>query len=174
MSLGHERIAYVETELRCKPHFSEADRRAGYERALTMAGKAPFVHRLPVDWRTPGEASVDQRVDAAWKLLAGPDRPTAVIAYEMTEAMAVVRAAHLLGLRIPMDLSLVHFHHCIDDRCFIPIHTISNRMREVGEGAVAMLLEKMKAPDQDLPARTVSETLLEGATCMAPCHPSDG
>jgi DNA-binding LacI/PurR family transcriptional regulator len=90
----------------------------------------------------------------------------------MTESMAVVRAAHLLGLRIPVDLSLVHFHHCIDDRCFIPIHTINNKMREVGEGAVEMILEKIEAPDQDLPARIVSETLVEGATCMAPCHPS--
>lgn len=168
LGMGHERIAYVESESRYIPHYSERDRRAGCEGAMQSAGKAPRVHRLPVDWRTPGEPGEDQRVKSAMGLLAGPDRPTAVVAYEVTEAMAVVRAAHLLGLRIPADLSLVHFHSSIEDNCFIPIHTVSNMMREVGEGAVEMLLEKMEEPEHALPARVVPEALLEGATCAPP------
>jgi DNA-binding LacI/PurR family transcriptional regulator len=168
LRLGHERIAYVETEMRCNPHFSERDRRSGYERTMASAGKASLVHQLPVDWHTPGEPSVDQRVEAAMRLLAGPDRPTAVVAYELAESMAIVRAAHLLGVRIPEDLSLVHFHNRIDDRWFIPLHTVSNMMKEVGAGAVGMLLEKIENPEQALPARVVPEVLLEGATCMPP------
>jgi DNA-binding LacI/PurR family transcriptional regulator len=82
--------------------------------------------------------------------------------------MAVVRAALLLGLRIPEELSLVHFHHALDDRCFLPIHTVCNMMQQVGEGAVTMLLEKIENPRQALPSRAVPEVLLEGATCMPP------
>jgi LacI family transcriptional regulator, galactose operon repressor len=168
LRLGPERIAYVETGLRCKPHYSEHDRRSGYERAMASAGKAPWMHQLPVDWRENRNPGVDRRVEAAMRLLKGPDQPTAVVAYELSESMAVVRAALLLGLRIPEELSLVHFHNRIDDRCFLPIHTVSNGMREVGEGAVGMLLEKIENPEQALPAKAVPEVLLEGATCLPP------
>jgi LacI family transcriptional regulator len=168
LRLGHERIAYVETELRCKPHYSERDRRTGYEQAMTSAGLTPQVHQIPVGWRIPEDPGADRRVDAAIGMLAGPERPTAVIAYEQAEAMAVVHAAHQLQLRIPNDLSLIRFHNCIDDRSFIPIHTVSNSMRGVGEGAVKLLLEKIANPDQPLPAQIVPEALIEGATCMGP------
>lgn len=170
LRLGHERIAYVGTEERCLPHYSERDRRSGYERAMVSAGRAPWVHRIPVDWRSPGEPHADRRVEAAVRLLKRRDRPTAVVAYELTESMAVVRAALLLGLRIPEELSLIHFHSHVDDRCFLPVHTVSNMMQQVGEGAVTMLLEKIENPDQTLPSRAVPEVLLEGATCMPPLH----
>ncbi|HEY3284200.1 MAG TPA: LacI family DNA-binding transcriptional regulator [Armatimonadota bacterium] len=168
LRLGHERIAYVETEPRYSPHYSEGDRRLGYEQAMISAGRAPRVHRLPADWRGPGSGTVDQRVEAVLELLTGLDRPTAVIAYELTESMAVVRAAHLLRLGVPRDLSLIHFHNRLDDRWFIPIHTVSNRMREVGEGAVDMLQRKIESPSEPVPTRVVPEVLLEGATCAAP------
>lgn len=168
LRLGHERIAYVESVARCNPHYSEQCRRSGYERAMEAAGRVPRIHQIPNDWNTPGRPGNDQRVDAAMALLRGTDRPTAVIAYEQAEAMAVVRAAHLLGLHIPEDLSLVQFHNNIDDRCFIPVHTVCNMMKEVGEGAVDMLVEKMENPERALPARVVTEVLLEGATCVPP------
>jgi len=171
LCLGHERIAYVETEERLLPHYSERDRRSGYERAMAAAGRPPWVHQIPVDWRSTGEPATDQRVQAAVRLLSRPDRPTAVVAYELIESMAVVRAALLLGLRIPEELSLIHFHSHVDDRCFLPVHTVSNMMQQVGEGAVTMLLEKIENPDQPLPSRAVPEELLEGVTCMPPRHP---
>lgn len=170
LRLGHERIAYVETEERSIPHYSERDRRRGYERGMALAGKPGWVHQIPVAWRSAGEAHVDRRVEAVVRLLQQPDRPTAVVAYELIESMAVVRAALHLGLRIPEDLSLVHFHHRLTDRCFLPIHTIGNMMQQVGEGAVTMLLEKIEKPEQPLPAQAIPEVLLEGATCLPPRH----
>jgi DNA-binding LacI/PurR family transcriptional regulator len=171
LRLGHERIAYVETEPRPHPHYSERDRRTGYERAMASAGRKARVHSLPIDWRAQETMQRDQRIEAARELLARKDRPTAVLAYELAEAMAVVHAAHLLGLRIPPDLSLVVFHHRLDDRCFLPMHTVSNVMKEVGEAAVEMLLEKIKDPERDLPAKGVPEALLEGASCAFPPSP---
>jgi LacI family transcriptional regulator len=46
MGLGHERIAYVETEPRRLPHYSEHDRRAGYEQAMAAVGRSPQRHLL--------------------------------------------------------------------------------------------------------------------------------
>jgi len=166
LRIGHERIAYVETEPRRRPHYSEYDRRAGYAQAMKAAGRAPLLHLLPIEWQMQGDSGADGRVQAALRLLKEPERPTAVVAYELTEAMAVVRAAIELGLRIPEDLSLVQFHNRIDQRCFLPIHTVSNMMREVGEGAVDMLVEKIANPDVPAPAKAIPEVLLEGATCM--------
>ena len=81
--------------------------------------------------------------------------------------MAVAsHAAHLLGLRIPQDLSLIQFHHALDDRYFLPIQTVSNAMREVGTAAVEMLLEKMENPQTALTTRVVPAQMLDGATCM--------
>ncbi len=52
LRLNHERIAYVESEQRCIPHYSELDRRAGYLQAMASAGRTPWVHPIPVDWRS--------------------------------------------------------------------------------------------------------------------------
>jgi LacI family transcriptional regulator len=168
LRLGHERIAYVDTEVSEDPHFSKRDRRLGYEGVMASAGKRPRVHQIPQSWRAPGQPTTDGRVQAAQALLTGPDRPTAVVAYEIAEAMAVVHAAHLLRLHIPADLSIVVFHHWIDDRFFLPFHTVYNAMREVGTGGVGMLLEKIESPETPLPARVISVRLMDGATCLPP------
>jgi LacI family transcriptional regulator len=133
---------------------------------MRAEGKTPRVFLIPLDWQMPGQPGIDQRVDSARLLLSHENRPTAVVAYEQAEAMAVVQAAHLLGLQIPRDLSLVQFHHGIDFRFFIPIQTVSNVMQEVGKQAVEMLLEKISNPQSSLPAQAVPMEMLEGVTCQ--------
>lgn len=168
LRLGHERIAFVDTDEPENRHYSKEDRRAGYEAAMRSAGKAPRTYRLPKDWEAGDRPGGDQRVESARQLLSGDDRPTAVVAYELAEAMAIVRAAYMLRLNIPNDLSLIQFHHWIDDRFFIPIQTVSNAMEEVGKRAVSMLLEKIENPDVPLPESVVPVSMLDGATCKPP------
>jgi LacI family transcriptional regulator len=165
LQLGHERIAYVDTEDPGNGHYSKQDRRLGYELAMAAAGKPPQVHLLPKDWRTPGRHE-DQRIESARRLLIQDDGPTAVLAYELAEAMAVVHAAHLLGIRIPQELSLVQFHHWLDDRFFMPIQTVNNAMTEVGAEAVEMLQAKIANPSAALPAKVAPVRMMEGATCL--------
>jgi DNA-binding LacI/PurR family transcriptional regulator len=166
MRLGHERIAYLDTEEPENKHYSKLDRCEGYEQGMRAAGKTPQVFLLPKEWQRPGQPGLDRRVETAQLLLAQENRPTAIVAYELAEAMAVVHAAHLLRLRIPQDLSLIQFHHWIDDRFFLPIQTVSNVMAEVGREAVEMLLEKTEHPQSTLPAKVVPVEMMEGATCM--------
>jgi LacI family transcriptional regulator len=170
LRLGHERIAYVDSEEPDIQHYSKEDRRAGYEQAMMSAGKPPQVHFLPKNWRPANPLSLDPRVESALPLLTGDDKPTAVLAYELGEAMAIVHAAHLLGLRIPADLSIILFHPRRDDRYFLPFHTVSNVMTEVGEEAVRMLLEKIEDPEAARAARVIPAVLIEGATCLPPRH----
>jgi LacI family transcriptional regulator len=168
LGLGHERVAYVDTDEPRNKHFSKLDRRTGYDQVMAAAGKASWVHLLPLEWQTPGQDGVDARVEAARALLSRSDRPTAVLAYEVTEAMAIVRAALQLGLRIPQDLSVIQFHNRLDDRYFLPFQTVSNMMEEVGTEAVSLLLQKIEGPETPLPARVVPVKMLDGATCMPP------
>ena len=158
LGLGHTRVAFVDTDEPDNRHYSKSDRRAGYEQAMAAAGRAPRVHLVPPV----------HRIESALGLLAGADSPTAIVAYELAEAMAIVHAAHRLGRRIPSDLSVVLFHNRIDDRYFLPFHTISNQMERVGRGAVEMLIDKLECPETALPTRAVPPALLDGATCQPP------
>ena len=168
LGLGHTHIAYAGAAVNLQEHYSEFDRRAGYEDAMRAAGRAPLTWRLPADPAGPVFPFPDPRVEAAAALLARPGRPTAVVAYELAEAMAFVNAAARLGLRIPEDLSLVMFHWGIDHRLCLPITTVTNAMRRVGREAVAMLVEKIDGDGAPLPSRAVPVDLLEGATCRPP------
>ncbi len=168
LSLGHERIAYVDTDEPENKHYSKEDRRIGYEQAMVSAGKIPQVYLIPLAWQVAGQPSLDQRVQATRHLLERDERPTAIVAYELAESMAIVRAAYTLGLRIPEDLSIIQFHHWIDDRVFMPMQTVTNAMEEVGQKAVDMLLEKIQNPEVPLPARVVPVSMMNGGTCMPP------
>lgn len=166
LNLGHERIAFVDSDEPYNTHYSKADRRLGYERAMAAAGRPAQLCWIPKVWHH-GDGE-DERILAAWATLAAPSRPTAIVAYELAEAMAFVHAAHQLGINIPADLSIALFHNRLDDRCFLPMHTVCNEMERVGRGAVEMLLEKIERPDVPLPTRAVPPVLLEGKTCQPP------
>ena len=168
ITLGHKKIVYARAAVNLKEHYSEEDRRLGYETAMRSAGLPAAVWHLPADPIGLSSLYPDPRVEAAAALLALPGRPTAIVAYELAEAMAFIHAAARLGLRIPEDLSLVMFHSGIDVRLCVPFTTITNAMRHVGREAVQMLLEKIDTGGQPLPSRAVPVELLEGATSRAP------
>ena len=48
-------------------------------------------------------------VEAAGKLLSGPQRPSAIIASNDQMALATLEVARLMGLTVPQDLSLISF-----------------------------------------------------------------
>lgn len=169
LALGHRRILYVGAAVNEPEHYSEIDRRLGYEQEMQEAGVEPWLLRLPADPTTEQQALNDPRVAVAREFLANASpRPTAIIAYEFAEAMAVLHAAHQLGLRISQDLSLLMFHSHRDHRICIPVTTISNSVRHVGQEAVRMLIEKIENPGLVLPSRAVPMELLTGGTCSRP------
>jgi LacI family transcriptional regulator len=107
IGLGHRRIAYVDyshpmhmIQGQSPEHYSVTERVGGYLDAMQAAGLAPRIV-------AGGEGLA--RTPASRQVLGRPDRPTAVVSYGETSTLPVMFAAGELGLRIPTDLSIVHF-----------------------------------------------------------------
>jgi DNA-binding LacI/PurR family transcriptional regulator len=169
LALGHTRIVYVGGETPGREHYSQADRRDGYERAMRAAGLVPEVLHLPPDPMTTSQALVDRRLAALSAYLdAAAPRPTAIVAYELAEALAVIHAAHQRGWRLPDNLSLVMFHADIEPRLCLPVTVVSNAIAQVGQEAVRLIVEKIEAPERRIPARVLAPELIPGGTCAPP------
>lgn len=165
LALGHRRIAYV--NFRQAGHYSEADRRSGYVDAMSESGCPPQVHEVQA-WHGTGSAKVDDRLNAAHALLAGEQRPTAVVCYETSVAGPIVHAASLMGLQVPRDLSIIKFGRSMQNDTGMPISTLSTSLENVGCEAVRLLERKIDTPQINLPPRAVQLPLIGDATLAPP------
>ncbi|RKN45025.1 LacI family transcriptional regulator [Streptomyces hoynatensis] len=132
-ALGHRRIAMIggpEDVLCC------CARLDGHRSALRQAG-------LPAD---PGlvvhaDLTREDGCAAARRLLARPDRPTAIFAANDLQALGVYQAAREAGLSIPGDLSVVGF----DDLPVVawvdpPLTTVHQPLTEMAVAATELAL----------------------------------
>lgn len=159
-ALGHRRIAIL--SITDGDHSDQVARRrlAGYLEALTRAGiDESTIITVPAGWsRATGH-------DALAPLLAGPARPTAVLAMSDELALGAFDAAHEAGLEIPHDLSVVGF----DDAPTAavarpPLTTVHQDHREKGRTAARLLLGELGAfQSVVLPTRLV----IRGSTAAA-------
>jgi LacI family transcriptional regulator, repressor for deo operon, udp, cdd, tsx, nupC, and nupG len=103
VGLGHTRIAMVRsTDPATETSFADADRTAGYHRALAEAGLEPRPdHLITVPHTLAGG------VEAAERLLSLREQPTAVFAYSDELALAIVQTLRRARLRVPEDMSVV-------------------------------------------------------------------
>ena len=169
MSLGHTRILYVGPTIGTDYHYSQIDRQRGYSDAMKEAGLPTQEFTLPPNPETEEQIRNDSRVRILRSYLEPRlQRPTAIVAYEMAESMAILHAANQLQLQMPQDISLVMFHHQMDQRFCIPVTTLCNGMQQVGREAVNLLLDKISAPGASFPSRVVPIELLQGVTCGPP------
>lgn len=108
------------------------DRLRGVEEAVGQ--------RVPA-WET-ASGLVEEGERAGRELLAGPDRPTAVIAQSDLLAIGVIHAARALDLRVPEDLSVVGFDG-IDAPWLAPLRltTVEQPMTEKGRAAGRMVVD---------------------------------
>ena len=154
VGLGHTRIAFV-----------------GAARSRTAAMRiVGFRHALQARRLQPAavvecEASLTAGRQAAEALLSTADRPSGVVAYDDVVAIAVMRAAHALGLSVPGDLSVVGFDD-IDIAAFVepPLTTIRQPKREMGETAVTLLLEGLRGTPGSSKRKLHGELVVRGST----------
>jgi len=102
IQLGHKRIGHISGH---EDHIVTALRRLGFLDAISAAG-------LPTDEAElilPGRFRFKQALDAARAMLMQPEPPTAIFAANDQMAVAVIMAAHRLGLSVPEDLSVIGF-----------------------------------------------------------------
>jgi LacI family repressor for deo operon, udp, cdd, tsx, nupC, and nupG len=116
-----------------------------------------------------GDFTIESGTAIADALLSLPDRPTAVFCFSDEMAIGVIAVARRRGLGVPADLSVVGF----DDIRFArhidpPLTTISQPMREIGEGTVRLLLEILRGDEIKPVSVTLPHTLTRRGSTAPP------
>lgn len=151
LSLGHSRVACIHGGDRLTP---SSQRLAGFMQVLKDNGvemKPEYI--IPGDFHfQSGITCMDQLLDR----LADVPReewPTAVFICNDMMALGAIRAARKRHLDIPRDLSIVGFDNIrLTEVIYPALTTVAQPIQELAEGAINMLLKRMKARTEDSPA----------------------
>ncbi|QWF21541.1 LacI family transcriptional regulator [Nocardioides sp. LMS-CY] len=142
VDLGHERIAYIGGATSGVLDFTAPSARlAGYRRTLDRAGL-----EQPPGLEEDGEFTAAGGQAAALRLLARPDRPTAIFAASDEMAIGALRAAREIGLRVPEDVSVVG----VDDHemaRYFDLTTVAQPVHEQGRVAATQVLAALTDDD---------------------------
>jgi LacI family transcriptional regulator len=138
---GHRRVGFI-TNIEDVP--ATRGRLRGYQDALRDAG---------IDYRDSLVASDASETPGGYRtalqLLARPDRPTAVFAYNDRMAMGLYRAARELDLEIPRDLSVISIDNqeIIADGLYPGLTSMALPHYEMGAWAVQHLIGLLRTSE---------------------------
>ena len=133
LDLGHRRFGIV---LGDAGHAATASRLAGYAEALDAAGVPPDAKMIE-----QGDFTFASGEIAARRLLARPDRPSAILAQNDDMAAATLVVARELGLSVPADLSVTGFDDAdIARLCWPPLTTVEQPVEAIAADATDRLL----------------------------------
>lgn len=153
---GYERIIFVSRPV------AYARRLEGYLEALEAAGRQANDEDVwcDVDDVTPGSL---ERV--ARRIAHLPGRK-AVFALNDEVAMALIAAAHNLGLRVPADFGVVGYDNLpVGAILSPPLTSVSQPIEKLGELAVAMLLGQLEGDPVSPPHVVLEPTLVVRESC---------
>ena len=159
-SLGHRRIGFIQGP---EDHLAAIDRREGYVSAMAAAGLADCVQ---VEL---GAFSYRSGLEAAQRLLAAPQRPTAIFASNDDMALGVMAAAHRLQLEIPTELSVAGFDDSPSAKVVWPqLTTVRQPVREIGALAAELLIARSRRRDEPFQSRELAFQLIRRESAAAP------
>jgi LacI family transcriptional regulator len=171
LDLGHQRIATVAGP---ESTLTGYGRMEGYRRALQEAGNP--IHE---GYIRPGGFTMEGGYRAAVEILRLADPPTAIFCANNRMTLGTLCALRDLRLACPQDVSVCGFDDFDWSELFSPRLTIIVQPSfHMGQVAVDLLLEAIKAPDQQLEAGEVNRVVLEaelrtGESTAAPRRRSD-
>lgn len=139
LELGHRRIASFIPRKNIAEHYSVKDRMEGINDALKAVQLEPIVMELN------GCSSYHKYHSWIHSYLKKKNRPTAIIANGIHQAVAVQSTAGELGLKIPQDLSLIVFH---EEKDVFQITTMQIPEKELGKQALELLIKKIDNPEK--------------------------
>lgn len=161
---GHTSIAHICGNPNKKV---TTDRLSGYLEAMRHHGlevQESYLQHSAADYRN-GYARMQ-------KLLALPNRPTAVFCSDDAIASYAVRAALDAGLRVPEDISIMGFDHQVNlpERYRGPdITTVKQPLYEIGFDSITILSNQLKSGKAYTPERKQYETeIVEHETVCPP------
>ncbi|WP_079023659.1 LacI family DNA-binding transcriptional regulator [Streptomyces odonnellii] len=165
--LGHRRIAVITGPEDMMCSLARLD---GFRSAMSMAG-------LDVDPELVrfGDFHVESGRTHAMELLGAPDRPTAIFAGSDLQAMGVMEAARVLGLRIPADLSVVGYDDIPLAQWSSPaLTTVDQPLVAMAEEAARMLLRLRKSDQADARIEFGTRLVVRDSTARLTPGPSGG
>jgi DNA-binding LacI/PurR family transcriptional regulator len=160
-ALGHSRIAMVSGQLSASDRAQQRCR--GFLRGMEAAGlPAPQVLEVPF---------VETAVSEITELLNRRQRPTALVCSNDLLAIRSLRAAHLAGLAVPRDLTVVGFDGIALGEDLTPmLSTITQPNADIGRCSVELLVQALAA-GATLGAGSsllLAHGFREGESCAAP------
>ncbi len=161
IELGHKHIGFITG--RHELH-SALERMNGYKQAIIDHGLTPRPEAI-----IEGDFLEDGGYAAAQKLLALPQRPTAVFAANDLSALGAMEAFRQHGLDIPGDISILGFDNIPQASLVYPkLTTVHQPLYAMGQIAVQMLLEHMEMPDREMRQVTLETQLVIRDSCQPP------
>ena len=156
--LGHRRIATITGMIDSRPG---VDRLRGYRRAIQECGLA-----YRDDFVAYGDFYAESAREAAARLLALPERPTAIFAAADLMAIGAIRAAAEAGLRVPDDVSIVGFDDIqLAPHVNPPLTTLRQDKLGLGAAAGEALVARVAGETDRPPLRTLPvELVVRGST----------
>jgi len=141
VSKGMKRIALINGPLKYK---YARKRREGFINALEASNLEVipnFVVQLPA-------FSYDAAFSVATQILSMDNRPDAIFAASDVFAVAAIKAAKRLGIKIPEDLGIIGFDNTnLSLMCEPPLTTVKQPQFQMGFLACEMLLERIQDPN---------------------------
>ena len=149
LARGHRRIGLINSDV---DYLYARQRQQGYLDALTEAGITP-----DEAWRM-NLNSLDYEAGASAAALlmqpphASKTAPSAIFAVSDTLAIGVIHGLRNVGKRVPDDVAVVGFDDIsLAAQIDPPLTTIAQPMRELGETAARLLLQRLANPLANVP-----------------------
>lgn len=137
LARGYSELAMLSYENAELPSSVVAQQRElGYLEAMQRAGKEARILRLP-----PMEMDRTEEIE---KFIALPDRPRAVFVWSDLDAVPLINAARVSGVRVPEDLAIIGYDNSPVARLpLIGLSSIDQNAELLGRTAIQLLLERI-------------------------------
>jgi DNA-binding LacI/PurR family transcriptional regulator len=163
VALGHRRIGFLQGGVTG----DGVERRDAFLQAMAAADRVPAEGHVQVSVNDYAAT-----MHAAQTLLRRQDRPSAIVASTDVAAIGALKAASLLGVRVPDELSVVGFDDIPLAEFTVPsLTTVRQPMDQLCELALSELLELVSGAGESPPRLTnVAPTLVVRSSTAAPWH----
>ncbi|HEU4672206.1 MAG TPA: LacI family DNA-binding transcriptional regulator [Candidatus Limnocylindrales bacterium] len=163
LDLGHRSIAFIGDAAENPFGFtSSRDRQHGLVDELAGAGVS-----IPPEWVGLGAHGRYEARDLARQMLGGAHRPTAIFAASDTQALGVIAAAHMCGLRVPEDLSVIGYDD-IEAADYVGLSTVRQHLFESGRAGAEVLLGEIERRSEPAAVVRLGPELVVRATTAPP------
>lgn len=153
---GHNRIAFLgDTDLPEYAIHPISLRLKGFRRALSAAKVD-----IPKEFVRLAPYNQEQAQIIANELLTGNNSPTAIFAATDLQALAVIKAARKLNIKIPEELAVIGFDD-LDMAEYADLTTIRQHLDELGRIAIELLLSHIADPSRPVKHITLPLNLIE-------------